>query len=173
MAILDSQGRLFGKFSLLDLGAALVILLVVVGLLFVPGKSGTSIAQIAADKPIEVDVLVLGLGAKDAKGLVKAGESANFIIRNQPYGQVDIKTVQFLPKTVTVSQPDGSVKALPDPRPELAYSSNFMMTLVGKGQLTANGPVLGNNSVRVGTPVELESKNYGFKASIVGVRVGE
>jgi Domain of unknown function (DUF4330) len=173
MAILDSQGRLFGKFSLLDLGAALVILLVVIGLLFVPGKSGTSIAQVATNKPIEVDVLVLGLGAKDSKTLVKAGESANFIIRNQPYGQVDIKTVQFLPKTVTVTQPDGSVKALPDPRPELAYGTNFLMTLQGKGQVTANGPVLGNSSVKVGTPIELESKSYDFKATIVAVRVGE
>ncbi|MDZ4875046.1 MAG: hypothetical protein CLLPBCKN_004442 [Chroococcidiopsis cubana SAG 39.79] len=32
MKILDSQGRLFGKVSLLDIGAALVIFLVVVGI---------------------------------------------------------------------------------------------------------------------------------------------
>jgi len=32
MKILDSQGRLFGKVSILDFGAALVILLVLVGI---------------------------------------------------------------------------------------------------------------------------------------------
>jgi len=36
MKILDSQGRLFGKVSILDFGAALVILLVLVGIFFFP-----------------------------------------------------------------------------------------------------------------------------------------
>jgi len=40
MKILDSQGRLFGKVSILDFGAALVILLVLVGIFFFPGTSG-------------------------------------------------------------------------------------------------------------------------------------
>jgi len=40
MKILDSQGRLFGKVSILDLGAALVILLVLVGIFF-PVSSGS------------------------------------------------------------------------------------------------------------------------------------
>jgi hypothetical protein len=172
MAFIDSQGRIFGKFSLLDIGAGLVLLLVVVGLLVVPGKSGTSIAQVAASKPIEVDVLVIGLGTRDVKATVKAGEKANFIIRNQPYGQVDVKAVDYLPRTVTVSQPDGSVKALSDPRPEMAYSSNVLLTLVGKGQVTANGPVLGNSNVKVGTPVELDNPNYNTRGTVVDVRVG-
>ena len=172
MALIDSQGRVFGKLSLLDVGAGLVLLLVVIGLLVVPGKSGTSIAQVAASKPIEVDVLVIGLGTRDAKATVKAGEKANFIIRNQPYGQVDVKAVDYLPRTVTVSQPDGSVKALPDPRPEMAYSSNVLLTLVGQGQVTANGPVLGNSNVKVGTPVELDNPNYNARGTVVDVRVG-
>ncbi|AFY62447.1 DUF4330 domain-containing protein [Synechococcus sp. PCC 6312] len=172
MALIDSQGRLFGKLSVLDVGAGLVLLLVVIGLLIVPGKSGTSIAQVAASKPIEVDVLVIGLGTRDAKVIVRPGEKANFIIRNQPYGQVDIKAVDYLPRTVTVSQPDGSVKALPDPRPEMAFSSNVLLTLIGKGQVTANGPVLGNSNVKVGTPVELDNPNYNARGTVVDVRVG-
>jgi len=57
MKILDSQGRLFGKVSILDFGAALVILLVLVGIFF-PGTSG-SVAQVGiATKPVEVDLIV-------------------------------------------------------------------------------------------------------------------
>lgn len=171
MAILDSQGRLFGKLSILDIGAALVILVVIIGLLFVPGNSGTSIAQITTSKAIEVDVLVMGLSTRNPQGLLQAGEKTNFIIRNQPYGQVDIKEVMLLPKTVTVSQPDGSVKALPDPRPEMGFSTNMLLTLVGKGQVSANGPVLGNSNVKVGTPVEMDGKAYNFKGSVIEVRV--
>ena len=40
MAILDSKGRLFGKVSVLDIGAGLIILMAVAGLLF-----GNSAAQ--------------------------------------------------------------------------------------------------------------------------------
>ena len=65
MKILDSQGRLFGKVSILDLGAALVILLVLVGIFFFPGTSG-SVAQVGVTtKPIEVDLVVRGLNVRD------------------------------------------------------------------------------------------------------------
>ena len=105
--------------------------------------------------------------------MLKPGEKANFIIRNQRYGQVDIKTVDNIPRTVEVPQPDGSVKALPDPRPEAKYARNLLITLEGKGQLTDGGPVLGNSKVQVGTPVELDGNLFNFKASVIDVRVEE
>lgn len=172
MKILDAQGRLFGKLSILDVGAALIILLVIFGIFLLPGPSGTSVAQIGiTTKPIEVDALVLGLGTRNAQSLLAPGTKANFVIRNQPYGQIEIKAVQFLPRTVTVSQPDGSVKALPDPRPEANFSANLLLTLEGKGQVTKDGPVLGNSKIKVGTPVELEGQDYRFNASVIEVRI--
>ncbi|MBD0362860.1 MAG: DUF4330 domain-containing protein, partial [Coleofasciculus sp. C3-bin4] len=118
MAILDSKGRLFGKVSILDLGAALVILIVVVGIFFFPGTSG-SVAQLNEKKPIEVDVLVRGLSVRDPEGLMNQfnqQKKTNIIIRKEPYGQVDIKSVKELPRTILVPQPNGNVKELPDPR---------------------------------------------------------
>ena len=38
MAIIDSQGRLFGKLSILDIGSALIILLVIAGIFLFPGN---------------------------------------------------------------------------------------------------------------------------------------
>lgn len=173
MAILDSRGRLFGKVSILDVGAALVILLVIIGIFFFPSTTGTSIAQVGIKtRPVEVDALVIGLKTSGTdKVPIQAGDKANFIIRNQPSGQIEIKSVKRLPKTVTVSQPDGSVKALPDPRPEEAYSSNMLLTLEGRGQITANGPVIGSNKITISTPVELEGKTYRFGATVTDVRV--
>lgn len=171
MQLIDRYGRLFGKLSLLDIGAGFVLLCVLVGLFVVPGRSGTSLAQITAAQPVEVDILVLGFSAPTPQELIPEGSTANFIIRNQPYGQITVKKVKMLPRTVTVSQPDGSVKALPDPRPEMAFSSNLLLTLEGKGRVTNNGVVLGNSGVKVGTPVELEGKSYNFRASVVAVRV--
>ncbi len=175
MKILDRQGRLFGKISILDLGAALVILLVVIGIFFFPGTSG-SVAQIGGvtTKPVEVDVIVRGLSVGDPNALVKEFQDqgkTNIIIRNQPYGQVDIKSVELLTRTLAVPQPDGSVKALPDPRQEESFSSNLLMTLGGNARITDDGPVLGNSKLKIGTPVELEGKTYNFNASVIDVRV--
>ncbi|HEY9657224.1 MAG TPA: DUF4330 domain-containing protein, partial [Allocoleopsis sp.] len=70
MAILDSKGRLFGKISILDLGAALIILMVVAGIFLFPGGSG-SVAQVGTNtKPIEVDVMVRGLTVRDPQALI-------------------------------------------------------------------------------------------------------
>ncbi len=171
MKILDSQGRLFGKLSILDVGAALIILLVVVGIFFFPGTSG-SVAQVGVTtKPVEVDVIAIGLKGRNTESLFKQGEKTNLIIRNQPYGQVMIKAVKTLTRSLAVPQPDGSVKALPDPRAEESFSSNLLLTLQGKGQITENGPVLGNIKIKIGTTVELEGINYDFNASVIDVRV--
>ncbi|MBE9232580.1 DUF4330 domain-containing protein [Cuspidothrix issatschenkoi LEGE 03284] len=174
MAILDTKGRLFGKINLLDLGAALVILLVIVGIFIFPGTSG-SVAQVGAKTvPIEVDLLVRGLNVRNPEQLFKQGfkqgGKTNVIIRNQPYGQIGIKSIQLLGRMVTVTQPDGSVKELPDPRSN-NFSTDFILTLEDKATVTKDGPVLGNNKVKIGMPFELEGFNYNFNASVIDIRL--
>ncbi|MEM9005994.1 MAG: DUF4330 domain-containing protein [Cyanobacteria bacterium P01_F01_bin.86] len=174
MKILDAKGRLFGKISLLDIGAALIILMVIVGIFFFPGTGG-SVAQVGGNiKPVEVDVMVRGLTVSDPEGLfqtLKKSETTNIIIRNQPYGKVKIKDVQKLPRSQAVAQPDGTVKAFPDPRPELQYTIDMLITLTDDALITEDGPVFGNSKVKVGNQIELEGELYNFYTSTVGVRV--
>jgi hypothetical protein len=178
MKIIDSKGRLFGKVSILDLGAICIIFLVIVGIFFFPGTPLTEgiVAQTQA-KTIEVDVLVRGLSVKDFNGLLqefKDEKTANIVIRNQPAGRVQIKSTQPLPRTTVVPQPDGTVKALPDPRPEITMIQDLILTLEGKAQITNNGAVLDNTKkVKIGTPIQLEGKDYDFNASVIAVRVQE
>lgn len=175
MAILDSKGRLFGKLSLLDLGAGLIILMVVAGLFLLPGGSGSSVAQLGAStKPIEFDVIVRGLTVSNPKAFVEAlqqQKQTNIIIRNQPAGAVEVLGVKSLPRSVAVPQPDGTVKPLPDPRPELEYTVDMMVTLRGEAQVLDDGAVLAGSKVKVGTPLELEGQTYRFNAPVVGVRI--
>lgn len=168
MAILDSKGRLFGKVNLLDAGAVLIVLFVLAGIFLFPGPSGT---LASSDSNVEVDVLVLGLKTRNPQELIKEGEMANFIIRNQPAGEVKIKKVEFMTRTTVAPQPDGSIKAMADPRPEEKFSVNMIITLEGKGQMTANGPVFGNTKIKIGTPVELDGGLYNFKPSVIDIRV--
>jgi hypothetical protein len=174
MALLDKKGRLFGKISVLDVGLAFILLLVLVGSLLVPGRSGQSMVQAQlSSKSVEVEALVIGLNASKATDIIKEGEKVSILIRNQPYGETKLIKIQQLPRTVTASQPDGTVKAFPDPRPESKYSNNLVLTLEGKGHLTNDGPVLGNVPVKVGVPIDLDGKLYSFRASVVAVRVKE
>ncbi|MBT9313313.1 DUF4330 domain-containing protein [Leptothoe kymatousa] len=176
MAILDSKGRLFGKISLLDIGAGLIILMVAVAIFFYPGTSG-SVAQVGAiNKDIEVDVMVRGLTVLNPEEFLdnmREEGKTNIIIRNQPYGQVGIKTIQPLPRSTAVPQPDGSVKAFPDPRPELEFTTDMLITLTGNAQITDDGAVFGNSKIKIGTPIELEGQLYTFRASTVAVRIPE
>lgn len=161
MAIIDSQGRLLGKFNILDIGAALVILLVLFGIFVFPGASGSVAQTNTITTPVEVEVVVR-VAAQNTDDLLKPGEKTSIIIRNQPYGEVKIKSVEVLPDTVFVPLEDGKVKYTPDPRPEVGLSRNMIVILEGNAQITKNGPVLGNNKIKIGTPIELEGFKYNF-----------
>ena len=176
MAILDSKGRLFGKINLLDLGALIIIMLVIGGIFLFPGTTG-SVAQVGTKTvPIEVDLLVRGLNVREPQRLydedLKKGGKTKVIIRNQPYGQIDIKSIQELPRTIVATQPDGSVREVEDPR-ENNFSKDMLLTLEGKATITENGPVLGNSKVKIGMPFELEGFNYNFKGSVIDIRVNK
>jgi len=173
MTIVDAQGRLFGRINLLDIAVALLILLVIIGIFFVPGTSGTSVGGTGNTQPIEVDAMVRGLRVGDPDAFVQTLEEAgktNVIIRNQPFGELAIKALQRTPRSVAVPQPDGSVKALPDPRPELDRTIDIIITLGGQAQITPSGAVLGNNKVKIGTPLKLEGLTYSINTSVIDVR---
>lgn len=174
MKIIDSKGRLFGKISILDLGAGLVILLVFIGIFIVPGPSG-SIAQVGnsnTDK-IELNLLVKGLSIKNPEALMTEFNNkakTNIIIRNQPSGELTIESAEKLPNHVVAPQPDGSVKALLDPRPEVNYSLDMILRMVGDGQMSDDGAIIANQKIKMGTVIELDGKNYNFRGSVIEVK---
>jgi hypothetical protein len=168
MTILDRQGRLFGKVSILDLGAILVILFVVAGIFLSPGNAGSQVQP----QPVEADIIVRGLNVLDPKALMSQfspGSKLSFVIRNQPAGQVDIKAVRQLERMISTPQPDGTLKALKDPRPDL-YSTDLIVTVNGKGQKTKDGLVLGNTKMKIGSTVEVDQLNYNFNATVIDIR---
>lgn len=174
MKIIDSKGRLFKRISILDLAAASIILLVIIGIFFFPGTplTQTIVAQTQL-KPVEVRVLVRGLSVADFDGLLEDFETdkkSNVVIRNQPAGQVEIVEVSPLPRTTPVPQPDGTVKALPDPRPEVSMIQDMTLTLRGRAEITDNGVVLDNTKkIKIGTPIQLEGKMYDFNGTVISV----
>lgn len=173
MAIIDNKGRLFGKINLLDLGAIAVILLVLIGIFVVPGPKG-SVAQVGntANDKIQIDLLVRGLSVKDPDTLISEfnnNAEIDVIIRNEPAGKLKVQSAEQLPNHVVVPQPDGTVKALPDPRPEVNFSTDMILVMMGDGQMTEDGAVIANQKVKIGTVLELDGNNYNFRGSVIDV----
>ena len=101
----------------------------------------------------------------------KETKITNIVIRHLPAGEFEIKKGTPLPRTIAVPQPDGSVKALPDPRPEIIFFQDMILTLKGNAQLTDTGVVVGKQKIKIGTKIELEGKNYNFNTSTIAVRI--
>ena len=163
-----------GKLSLLDLAAAMVILLVVVGIFFFPGTPVTQgiVAQ-TKQQPIEIKVLIRGLGVSNLDGLIqefKDNEQADIVIRNQPAGKVNIVDTELLPRTTAVPQPDGTVKALPDPRPEVTMIRDMLMTLGGRAEVSNTGFVLpGSKKIKIGSSIQLQGNTYDFNGTVIAI----
>lgn len=172
MALLDRQGRLFGKFSILDIGAIATILIVLLGLLIVPGNSGSSIAQMLAaeNKTVQVIMNVRGLSAIDPQELVKVGDKVNIIIRNQPRGEVKIAKVDIaIPKIVT-AKADGTAVYFDDPRAAATSQTDLAITLEATAQITNDGAVFAGEKVKVGTSIDIEGPKYIIRGSAMAVR---
>ena len=172
MALLDRQGRLFGKLSILDIGAIATILIVLIGLLIVPGNSGSSIAQMlsAENKTVQVDMNVRGLSAVNPQNLVKVGDKVNIIIRNQPRGEVTIKKVEIAVPKVVSAKSDGTAVYFDDPRAVSTSQSDLAITLESTARVTNDGVVFGNEKVKVGTSIDIEGSKYIIRGSAMAVR---
>jgi hypothetical protein len=172
MALLDRQGRLFGKFSILDIGAIATIVIVLIGLLIVPGNGGSSIAQMmsAENKTVQVEMNVRGLSASDPQNLVKVGDKAKIIIRNQPRGEVTIKKVEISTPKVVAAKADGTAVYFDDPRAISTSQSDLAITLEANAQITNDGAIFANEKVKVGTSIDIESSKYIIRGSAMAVR---
>lgn len=172
MAILDRQGRLFGKFSILDIGAIATILIVAIALLIVPGNSGSSIAQVlsAETKTVQVDMNVRGLSAIDPLNLVKVGDKVKILIRNQPRGEVTVKKVEIATPKIVAAKADGTPVYFDDPRAVATSQSDLAITLEATAQITNDGAVFASEKVKVGTSIDIEGPRYIIRGSAMAVR---
>jgi Domain of unknown function (DUF4330) len=172
MAILDRKGRLFGKISVLDLGAIAVILLTLIGVFLIPGNNGNSIAQLSNPntKPVEVDMMVRGLSVLKPNDLVKVGDKTNIIIRQQPRGEISVKRVTVLVPKIPVPKLDGTLVVLPDPRLADSFQRDFAITLAANAQVTNDGIIFGSEKVKVGVTIDIEGPKYVIRGSVMDVR---
>jgi hypothetical protein len=163
------------SWSLIDLGAAAAAVLAVGGVLWSPKLSGAVAKITGGEVPVTVLVDVRGVPAADPPALVEAARKEGrvaIVIRNQPHGTVEVADVQPLMRRLTILTPDGKVVSQPDPNQKTFGSFDARFVLKGQGRRAEGGVVFGNQTIKVGAPVELEGSGYRFGGSVTGLKVG-
>ncbi|MFM7312475.1 MAG: DUF4330 domain-containing protein [Cyanobium sp.] len=165
------------SWNLIDLGAVGAVVLAVGGLLW-SQKLTTAVARATGDmQDVTVSVDVRGVPAADAPSLLKAAESAgkvSIVIRNQPHGTVKIRRIIPLQRRLTILTPDGRLVSADDPNQKTFGTFDARFILIGEAQRSAGGGVVfGNQTIKIGAPVELEGATYRFGGSVTDVKVGQ
>ncbi len=151
----------------------LAIVLIFTSVLFTPGVLNSPTYATASTQPVELDLLVKYLSISRPQDLVnqelKNGVNTDITIKNQPAGQMQIKSVQLIPITTAVTQPDGSVKELEDPTAR--FLTNMLVTLSSSAEVKDDGSFVGDSKLKIGMPATMEGFNYYFRGNIIDVRL--
>ncbi len=173
VAIWNSNGSNYARVTRTFNLSLTLIITVAFALAILFSNISTTNAQVnIPTKPIEVDLFVDGLSLLRPEVLLdqslKSGGKTDLTIDNKPSGQMTIKSVKQLPVTINVTQPDGSVKELPDPSAK--FETNILITLAGVAQMQNTGPVIGESLVKIGSPASIEGFDYDINATVVDVK---
>ena len=159
----------------MDLGATAAVLLAVAGVVWSPKLSGAVARATGAMQPVTVSVDVRGVPAADAGALIRAAEAEGkvaIVIRNQPHGTVKIRRIQPLERRLTILTPDGRTVSSPDPNQRTFGTFDARFVLEGEGRKSAGGVVFGNQTIKIGAPVELEGGIYRFNGTVTNLQSG-
>ncbi len=163
------------RFSLVDAGAAGAVLLAAAGVIWSPKLSGAVARATGGLVPVTVMVDVRGVPVANPANLIdvarKAGKVA-IVIRNQPHGSVPVQEVMPLQRRLAAVLPDGRVVSAPDPNQDQFPTLDARFVLKGEGRKGADGVVFGNQSLKIGAPIELEGSDFRVTGSVTGLQVG-
>lgn len=164
------------RWSLVDAGAAAAVLLAAGGVIWSP-KLSSAVAQATGDlQPVTVTVDVRGVPVAEPGRLLASAEKEGkvaIVIRNQPHGQVAIRRLIPLQSRLVAVQPNGSVVTALDPNQAIFGRLDARFVLEGQGRKGEGGVVFGNQSLKIGAPVELEGGQYRVSGVVTDLRVGE
>ena len=161
--------------SLVDIGAGVAVLLAVAGVIWSPKLSGAVAQATGGHTPVNVLVDVRGVPVADPRALIQAAQEEGkvaIVIRNQPHGSVQIKQIIPLQRRLVALAPDGRVLTAPDPNQTIFSTLDARFVLQGEGRRSADGVVFGNQSIKVGTPIELEGSLFRVSGTVSGLQAG-
>ena len=164
-----------GRWSPVDIAAGASVLLAAGGVLWSPKLSNAVDKATGGVVPVTVSVDVRGEPAVDSASLMRSIEAEGkvaIVIRNAPHGTVKIAKLEPLQRRLTILTPDGKLISTPDPNQRTFGTFDARFILQGEGRKGGGGVVLGNQTLKIGAPVELEGSNYRFNGNVTNLVVG-
>ncbi|MFN5117712.1 MAG: DUF4330 domain-containing protein [Cyanobacteriota bacterium] len=161
--------------SLVDLGAAAAAVLAVAGVLWSPKLTNAVAKATGGLEPVTVTVDVRGAASANPAGLLESARKdgkVSLVIRNEPHGSVRSREIQPMQRRISVLTPEGKVVSADDPNQKVFSTFDGRFVLEGEGRRTATGVVFGNQTIKIGAPVELEGSTYRLGGSVTDLRVG-
>ena len=148
--------------------AAVVLMFVITG----KNKSFSS-TPVEAVKKIDFDVAIKGATITTDKPLFIKGQDSFLTIRNVPHKNLKIINVQQNRKQIILSEPSSKNKFLLVDDAGMPNQFDFIVTLEDTAKITADGPVVGGNKIKIGIPVVLEGSNYKLSGIVSGLSIQE
>lgn len=164
-----------GSWSLVDIGAAAAVVLAAVGVIWSPKLSNAVARATGGQREVTVMVDVRGVPSADPQALLRAAEregKVSLVIRNQPHGQVQITGITPLERRLTILTPDGRLVSAADPNQRQFGTFDGRFVLKGRGVVAdGGGVVFGNQTIKIGAPVELEGQSYRFNGTVTDLKI--
>jgi hypothetical protein len=164
-----------GQWSVVDIAAGAAVFLAAAGVIWSPKLSSAVARATGGEVPVTVSVDVRGEPAVDSAALIRSIESegkVSIVIRNAPHGTVKVAKVEPLQRRLTILTPQGKLISTPDPNQKTFGTFDSRFILVGRGLKGGGGVVFGNQTLKIGAPVELEGSNYRFNGNVTNLSIG-
>ena len=160
--------------SVVDVLATAIALTALVGVVWSPKLSNTIAQSTSTFKSVEVSVDVRRLASADPNSLIRSAleeGQTQIVIRNAPAGSIRLINIEVLERQLVAVQPDGSLVITTAPsRPEID-GLNARFVLQGNAVVADTGVIIGNTSLKIGTPIELEGRMYRVNGIVSGLTV--
>ena len=121
---------------------------------------------------INFDVAIKGVTITETKEIFNKGEKTFLTIRNVPYQDLKILKIDKQKKQIVVPTISNSAKkyiTIDDPCHPNQF--DYIVTLEDEAKITADGPVVGGNKIKIGIPVILEAADYKLAGVVSSVKM--
>lgn len=164
------------SWSPVDIGAAIAVALAAIGVIWSPKLSNAVAQATGGMENVVVTVDVRGEPSANAPALLATAEKEGkvaIVIRNQPHGSVRIQRIIPLTRRLSILTPDGRVVSAPDPNQKVFGTFDARYLLEGQGRRAGGGGIVfGNQTLKIGAPIELEGSNYRFNGTVTDLQLG-
>lgn len=162
--ILDKNGKIGGKVSIIDIGVILVVLIVIVGIFVRFGNSMTTAVQ--SNEKFEFVVKVTGVRDYTIDALNKKGKITD---RKSEMDLGEIKNVEIVPTEFQSTTASGEIVLT-----DLPDRYTCFVTIVATGKESADSYIMDDTSeLSVGRTIDINSKYVKTSGEIMSVKVVE